>query len=261
MRCARRRWIVVDMTSHLRRAALVPIAAALCAPATGGAVPLHVDATASAREQWTYKDPGYPQACPGWTWAKGRVSAVAHATGPLIFASAGGISGGGLSQDATQTLEAGRDIDYRVHAAGTQPPCVPCGPDSEYGLCGPPPPRDTADHSGCHPEAREQVGLIGLTFTQTGTLIVTAQTPVEAILRDCTSSQLLLPEIPLGSPGFTFKTIKFPGAARQVRNLAAGRSVPFRKSWRSGSGCPARRAKMQACTTYTINLKVSKTKD
>ena len=50
------------------------------------------------------------------------------------------------------------------------------------------------------------------------------------------------------------------GQGRRLANLAPGRSVPFRKSWRAGSGCPATRAEMQACTTYTIDMKVTRSK-
>ena len=254
------RGIVLAMTSFLRHAALVLLAAALLAPGAGAAMRFHADVTATAKEQWTYKQHGYRQACPGWTYAKGKVAAAAHATGPLIVARSGGVTVGGLSMDATQTLETGRDIDWRIHSRGTQPPCVPCGPDSEYGTCGPPPPHDEADSSGCHPEAKAMAGLVNLTFTLQGTLIVQAATPVTAILRECTYTQLMPREVPLGSPGFLFKAIKFAGAGRRLANLAPGRSVPFRKSWRAGSGCPATRAEMQACTTYTIDMKVTRSK-
>lgn len=253
--------IVLAMTSFLRHAALVLLVAAVLAP-SAGALSLEADLTVSAKEQWTYKQHGYPKSCPGWIYAKGRVSAAATATGPLIFSRIGDVSAGGLSGEATQRLDVERVIDFKVHGAQTTPPCVPCGPQSELGPCAPPPPRDTVDSSGCRPVPVSIPGLVRASIKQNGTLVVEAAfSPVNPILRDCTDAQLLLPGVPLGSPGFTFRPIKFAGAARKLAHLGPGRSTPFRKSWRAGSGCPATKAEMQACTTYTIDMKVTRPKN
>lgn len=270
MRDGGRAGIVRGMTFLLRRGARTPalalvsaLAALTAAAPARAALPYSADVTVSAQERWTSKPDGYPRDCPGWTYAKGTVSAAATARGPLTFAGSGGVFAGGLSMDATQALDVKRVIDWKIHQAGTAPPCIPCGPQSELGACAPPPGPDQKDASTCAPPATSIDGLVRATLAVNGTLVVeAASAPARKILLECTFTQLLPPGVPLGTPEPQLKTIRFPGAGARIRALRPGGATTFRKVSKAGSACPAtKKAVLTACTTYTTIIKVTRRKD
>lgn len=243
---------------RLLLAALVALAV-LAAPAA--AARYEADSAVFANEDWDYEQAGVGDPCRSWVEADGSVRLRWHTKGAFRFSDAGAnLQFGGISALAPGTLEVRRKIHYRVHQGGTQPPCVPCGPTSEYGPCGPPAAPDRTGDANCAP-APLRAGQRVLGTLSMGVLTVNVAGSAAKTLRDCPRG----PDgTPLGMPDARPELQAFRGAGRVIRGLGPGRSHTFKREWKDGAGCgkrPKRLNGMRSCVKYRAVVVVRRLKD
>lgn len=126
----------------VRTLLILTVVAVLGATATASAEPIFaVDVIAKHDVVWDYRtgDPG--DACSDWTKGSGTQSLqihslrreqmrLEHAFGSVLLTS---------KRSPTFEGQITRRGRWQVGVGSVQPPCSPCGPNSEYGPCGPDP--------------------------------------------------------------------------------------------------------------------------
>ncbi|HET6506457.1 MAG TPA: hypothetical protein VFG42_06685 [Baekduia sp.] len=237
-------------------ALLVPVAAA----ATASADPRYTAKVAiTTGETFTYNQGGYPDDCDSWTHAEGELSARARASGPLIFASGGGYTVGGLSITAKSETNVSRLVTYKVHTASAGGACGTCDPHTELGDCPDQTPRpDDVGRSSCPGSPTTARSAARLTFNVKGTLLVEGNTPSRKVLQECSRLFPVPYGVPIGSAELPLQKEAFPGAARQVAKLAKGKSKKFRKADKVGGSCGKKKVVMAVCTTHETVVVVTR---
>lgn len=231
----------------MRRIAAAGLAAAtLCGLALGSSSALAVSAADRPEylikavnlyqtEDWRSQERGYPGRCASWEFAEGRATLgiAQEGTRRLTLVSLGRFGGlvGQIGGPSTAPAEARSSFRYRSHVMPLEPPCSPCGPNSEFGPCLDEQVDDVVDEQRCAPAPG--LGIVVLGLTGRG-LSVGAVPMLQRELGRCPKPTKT---ITASRMPWRFDTIWFKEAPRRLLQMQISEERTFRREVETGRGC------------------------
>lgn len=196
------------MTRHLLRmcavAALACAGALSAAPGASADATIAVDIVAKHSVTWDYTEDGYSDDCASWTKGSGKQTMLVHSDRRERLRLEHAFGRWMLTGKTQGTFESTlvRNGSWDIHTP--EPRCTPCGPNSEYGECGPEPTKPKPLRFDCGERklrgavARVSYPEVGIPRLSTG-LIVRAWPTRDDSFENCP------PNLPKGLSGVSLR--------------------------------------------------------